>query len=281
MSYTIQTANFSQIKLMLDWAKQEGWNPGLNDAFLFQLADPNGFFVGLLDDEPIAAISNVKYSSEFSFLGLYIVKPEFRNQGYGYQIWQHGLKYSGDANCGLDGVVAEQNNYTKSGFKLAYRNIRYELSNNTTTYYNNNNLITAKEVTTAEILDYDRQFFTVPRKIFLPAWLFDTKAKSIVYMDKQKITGYGVIRECHNGYKIGPLFADDQIIATAIFKGLCATAKPNRPVYLDIPEPNEKAQQLAKLLGMRPVFETARMYNKEIPQIALDRIYGTTTFEIG
>jgi len=36
------------------------------------------------------------------------------------------LKYLEGRNIGLDGVVSQQDNYKKSGFKLAYRNIRHE-----------------------------------------------------------------------------------------------------------------------------------------------------------
>ena len=32
---------------------------------------------------------------------------------------------------------------------------------------------------------------------------------------------------------------------------------------------------------MKPMFETARMYTKEIPKTPLNKIYGVTTFEVG
>ncbi len=37
----------------------------------------------------------------------------------------------------------------------------------------------------------------------------------------------------------------------------------------------------ALLLGLSPVFETARMYTGPAPAIALDRIFGVTSFELG
>ena len=56
------------------------------------------------------------------------MKPEFRGLGLGTKIWQHALNYSAGAACGLDGVVEQQANYVKSGFKLESRNIRYSLT---------------------------------------------------------------------------------------------------------------------------------------------------------
>ena len=66
------------LDLAIDWAAAEGWNPGLNDAECFQAADPAGFLMGRLGDEPIASISVVRYANSFGFLGLYIVRPEWR-----------------------------------------------------------------------------------------------------------------------------------------------------------------------------------------------------------
>ncbi len=280
MSYHIQVANANQIKLMINWARLEGWNPGLKDEILFPLVDPAGFFIGLLDNKPINAISNVKYSNDFSFLGLYIVEPSYRHQGFGYQIWQHALKCSGNANCGLDGVASEQVNYIKSGFKLAHRNIRYKFINQIFNY-RQNNLILANRVSVDQILNYDKSFFPASRKNFLPSWVNSDKAESLLYQDNNQILGYGVIRRCYEGYKIGPLFANSIKIAESILYGLCSMIKLNELIYLDTPELNLQAKQLVESLGMQMIIETSRMYNKYIPDISLNRTCGITSFEIG
>src|SRR5437899_1519298 len=125
-SYTIRSMTRQEVDIAIAWAAAEGWNPGLHDADCFYAADPNGFLVGSLGDEAIATISVVKYGESFGFLGFYIVKPEYRGKGYGIQIWNAGLAYLGGRTIGLDGVVAQQDNYRKSGFSLAHRNIRYQ-----------------------------------------------------------------------------------------------------------------------------------------------------------
>ena len=48
-----------ELDLGLDWAAAEGWNPGLHDADSFHAADPGGFLVGLVDNEPVGMISAV------------------------------------------------------------------------------------------------------------------------------------------------------------------------------------------------------------------------------
>src|SRR4029078_536119 len=124
--YQARTMTRTEVDTAIEWAGAEGWNPALVDAACFHPAAPGGFLAGLIDDELVATISVVKYGDSFGFLGLYIVKPAFRGRGYGIQLWAAGLAYLGQRTVGLDGVIAQQDNYRKSGFALAYRNIRYE-----------------------------------------------------------------------------------------------------------------------------------------------------------
>src|SRR3989344_7652602 len=126
MKYQIRKMNRKDLGIAVEWAAKEGWNPGLYDADAFYETDPNGFFMGFLDDEPISSISAVSYGNGFGFLGFYIVKPAYRDKGYGILVWDAALMYLKNHTIGLDGVVAQQENYKKSNFKLAYRNIRYE-----------------------------------------------------------------------------------------------------------------------------------------------------------
>ena len=99
-------------------------------------------------------------------------------------------------------------------------------------------------------------------------------------MKRQELTGYGVLRACRNGFKIGPLFADDAQIADALFQGLCARAA-GAPVFLDTPEANPAAIDLAKRRRMtRRVRHRAHVY-EGTPPGRIDRCYGVTTFELG
>ena len=114
-----------EIAVAADWAAAEGWNPGLGDAACFATVDAGGFLIGELDGAPAATISCVNYDDRFAFLGFYIVRPDLRGRGYGLRIWNAAVEHAGDRIIGLDGVVAQQDNYKKSGFRLAYPNVRY------------------------------------------------------------------------------------------------------------------------------------------------------------
>lgn len=279
MDYQIRYATQNDLKLVLSWAEKEGWNPGVYDAEVFYSADPNGFFIGYLGDRPISAISCVNYNDEFNFIGLYIVDPEFRGKGYGYQIWQHALSYIGSKTCGLDGVIAQQINYQRSRFVLAYRHIRYVMCPDHLEERNTEYLFSPEIVNWKELIAYDRQCFPALRENFLRAWLkFNT---ALIYIDHHEIRGYGVIRKCQSGYKVGPLFAQDRDIAQDILVSLVKSLPAGTKVYLDIPEINSQALLLVEYLKMESVFETARMYINHAPTIDVNKIFATTSLELG
>jgi len=279
-NYKIRTLSRDETNIAIDWAASEGWNPGLYDAGCFYTADPEGFLVGELNNEPVATISAVKYGETFGFIGFYIVKPEYRGQGYGIQIWNAGLERLSGRNVGLDGVVAQQSNYKKSGFELAYRNIRYEgVSGGEPA--KTPEIINLSRVPFAAVEAYDQPFFPDNRTRFLKSWLNQPESMALGIMQKGKLSGYGMVRACRSGYKIGPLFADSPELAESLFISLKAGVKPGKPIYLDVPEMNQNAVALAENHKMKLVFETARMYTGAFPDLPLNRLFGVTSFELG
>ncbi|MEO0456808.1 MAG: GNAT family N-acetyltransferase [Cyanobacteria bacterium P01_A01_bin.114] len=280
-NYAIKTMTRRELDLVIGWAAAEGWNPGLHDADCFYAADPNGFLVGVLNGEPIASLSAVKYGKSFGFIGFYIVKPDFRGMGYGLKLWQAGLKSLQSRNIGLDGVVAQQENYIKSGFNLAYRNIRYEGHGDGIVAETPDYLVPLSLLPIETIIEYDRPFFPDDRSQFLSCWVAQPGSDAIALMHYGSLAGYGVLRPCRTGHKIGPLFADRPQFAETLFLALKAKVPAGMPFYLDVPETNLHAVELANRYQMNSMFETARMYTQDQPDLSLARTFGVTTFELG
>lgn len=279
--YTISVMSEADVATAVDWAAAEGWNPGHRDAACFAAVDPDGFLGGYLDGRLIASISVVNYDQDFAFLGFYIVHPEHRGRGYGYRLWQAGVAHAGARLIGLDGVVAEQENYKRSGFGLDYRNIRH--GGTVTTLPDADPGVEIRRVTQAgsEIASMDSTVFPALRSGFLEDWFAaEGHLARSAYRDGS-LAGFAVARPCRTGWKIGPLVADDRGVAQTLLADLIAAIGPVPEVYLDTPEPNADAVALAESLGLSPVFETARMYTGPAPAIDIARIYGVTTFELG
>ena len=266
-----------EVALALDWAAAEGWNPGLADAGPFACVDPEGFLIGELDGAPASIIAVVNYDARFSFLGFYIVRPDLRGRGFGFRIWQAGMAHAGARTVGLDGVVAQQDNYRKSGFTLAYNNIRYggavlPLAVPAET-------VPLSELPFETIARDDATVFPAARPAFLRAWLSAPGHGGRALVRDGRLAAWGVIRPCRGGRKIGPLVADGRAAAEAVFAALLGDA--DGEVFLDVPQPNREATALAEAHGLAPVFQTARMYSGAIRDVALERVFGVTTFELG
>lgn len=271
----------NEVDIAIEWAAQEGWNPGLHDAEAFHAADPEGFLVGTLADESAAVISAVRYEKHFGFVGFFIVRPELRRQGYGMQMWQAAMERLSGRTVGLDGVPAQQDNYRKSGFHLAHRNVRYQGAAAVADIRHAAPCVKLQDLPFAELAAYDRQFFPAEREAFLSSWIALPQSFALGVVEGSRLAGYGVIRACHQGHKIGPLFADTPELAQALFNGLNASVAAGSRVYLDVPANNPAAVALALGKGMQPVFETARMYKGPAPDLPLSRTYGITSFELG
>ena len=130
---------------------------------------------------------------------------------------------------------------------------------------------------------FDRRFFPSPRQDFLANWLSADGHVVRVAWDGPDIVGYGLIRPCRAGWKVGPLFADRPDVAQRLSHALISQVTHAGPaeIFVDTPEPNQEAVTLAENLALSPVFETARMYADPQPRVDMSGIFGVTTFELG
>ncbi|MCF8357853.1 MAG: GNAT family N-acetyltransferase [Prolixibacteraceae bacterium] len=280
-NYIVRNMTADEVdNVAIEWAAREGWNPGLHDAPVFYATDPEGFFIGLLEGEPVACISAVAYNNEFGFIGLYIVKPGYRKEGFSIRLYNAVMEYMNGRNRGLDGVVTQQENYAKLGYKIAHNNIRCvgKTFKAGETFHD---VVSIADIDFDNLVAFDASFFPVRRPQFLEKWLVQPGIRAFAKLTGGNIAGYGVIRECRQGYKIGPLFAKTPEIARELLVTLVGSVKAGELFYLDIPEVNKAAKMLTEEFRMRKVFETARMYSGPFPDINLDNVFGITTFELG
>ncbi len=279
-----RVATLDELALLLSWAHDEGWNPGIEDTHLFYSTDPTGFFISLLNDQPIAGISLVKLNSEHAFLGLYLCKQEYRGKGYGIQTWSTALKTVSTRSIGLDGVVEQQENYTREQFSYSHRNVRFagQLSRADIKSESNAPMIVTANATHVERLSsYDAAIGGLMRQAYFDAWFHNNSSRR-TYLAVEGDTIIGVIgaRQCSEGFKIGPWLADDSHIAERLLQHMCEQIN-YAPFLVDVPEPNQAAIDIMQRNNLQAVFETARMYRGNPPIIKTEKLFGVATLELG
>jgi GNAT superfamily N-acetyltransferase len=278
-----QLLDLDGVKTLVGWARDEGWNPSPYDADVFWATDPNGFYGYYWNGKLIAGGAIVSYQGEFGFMGLFIVKQGFRNQGIGEKLWFQRRdtllkRLKKGASIGMDGVVAMQPFYEKGGFKIAFRDERYEKIGEEHQVDANISSMTNQDF--SAILAYDQQCFGVARSQFLKPWLRMPDSKTFKYVENGDLKGFAVIRKVNIGYKICPLFADNERIAEELYKA-CLNAVIGKPLYFDVPVVHKGVMNIIKKYNAKYVFECARMYYGNPPKVALDKVFGITTFELG
>ncbi|MFD1982634.1 GNAT family N-acetyltransferase [Mesorhizobium newzealandense] len=278
MKPTIRTLSLHELAVLIDWAAGEGWNPGLEDAAMFQAADPSGFIGAFVGNEMVAAISAVAYGREFGFIGLYICRPDKRGKGYGKAVWTAGMNRLAGRTIGLDGVAEQQVNYRRKGFRPVYETIRYS-GRAAGPAVRVDGLRTVTTQLVPDIIAYDAYCFPAPRRAFLQRWL-QAPHHGLAAISSRGTTGYAVARPCRSGFKIGPLFADSTDTALQLLDGLVGACEGG-DLHIDVPAENTGFIAALEAAGFAPTFSTTRMYKGPPPGLGLQRLFGVTTLELG
>ena len=194
--------------------RRRGLEPRHPRRTAFFAADPDGFFLGELGGRRRSrCVSCVRYGDDFGFLGQYIVRPRYRGTGYGLAIWRAGMAHLAGRNIGLDGVLAQVRSYERIGFRFAHhtcplRGHRRRRPAGRT--------VSLADVPFAEVAAYDATCFPARREAFLRTWVsLPGVGRPGGRRRSARLTGYGVLRRSADGYKVGPLFADDAETAAA------------------------------------------------------------------
>lgn len=268
---TFRTASLEEVALVLDWAAEEGWNPGLEDAPAFFAADPHGFFVAVEDEVPVAAISVVNHNDRFAFLGLYIVRPTHRGRGIGFDLWRHALAHAGDRTIGLDGVPAQQANYAASGFVLAGGTTRFEgeiaaVSSDAVRLAGGDDI--------PELIAREAAASGECKTAHLTAWFQGAETRQTFVAPD----GFLTARACRAGAKVGPMVAEHAAAAERLLRH--AAGAFAGPLIIDVPAASTKLTALCRSLEMTPGFETARMY-RGTPPVGQGEVFAVATLELG
>ena len=112
-----------------------------------------------------------------------------------------------------------QDNYRRSGFDLAWTNVRFEGPAPDVEAPQGVRIVDARDVPFDQLAAYDRRFFGAPRDAFLAAWI-SVPARSARVAVRHGDMGFAVLRDAYAASPVGPLFAADGALALALVSSL-------------------------------------------------------------
>ncbi len=292
--FSIRLISNNEILKVTDWARLEGFSPGFDDISIYKNTDKQGVWVGCLDNNPIGCIACVKYNSSYGFIGLFIVKQEFRNMGYGVRLWKHALGYLENVDCiGLEAAPNRLDDYQKWGFKKSSITNRWTLNGfqglPSSNFYKDEEkafkVVPGSQISREAVLIYDSQREPSPRPHFLNDWLKNSFGNVSALVDKNEMChGFGRIRPCilkdnNQGWRIGPLLADTPPLAELLIRKLVGSLEA--PILLDCSSLNPYGNYLLSNLGFKEISSTYRMYKGVQPPVPMNQVYGLACLELG
>jgi len=63
--FSIRLISINEIPEVTNWARLEGFSPGMDDVSIYRNTDKQGVWVACLDNYPIGSIACIKYNSSF------------------------------------------------------------------------------------------------------------------------------------------------------------------------------------------------------------------------
>jgi len=279
MTLSIRNLALPEMAFLMEVAHKEGWNPGLYDGAAFFQSDPESFFLAEQNGVLVGGISAHRYAADLVYVGNHFVLPPYRKKGIGKELWEYALGLAGDISAGVSGLPEGRDFYVSYGFRpvtniIQYSGIMFAEARSSDDIYS------VHEMDFRMLLQYDEDIFGFPREAFLKAWLETPVMESVCLLKEGRIQGWGALRRCRRGWRLGPVFAETYGFAEEIVRHL-AMKTYTEWVYMDIPEDNVPAIKLAFALGMTPFGARLKMAKGKGYDESLDRVFGFTTQDCG
>lgn len=298
------------------WSHELQWNPtseGEDIRDVYFKADPQGFFKGQLKNEVVSIVSGVRYGDEQAWIGFYITSPNHRGNGYGHATFRKAIEHIGaKATVGLDAVLAQVENYKKSGFTAISwmnerrngsiadlvgnqeRDLAERIANNKVA-----GLVDISEVDADQLSAIEKRFSGLNRPQFVKDWAsFHSTHRekrrfgaAVVSTEggKPVIQGYACVRPAVTSYRVGPIYAASPEVAKQLLVKLAyevVKAEEQKPFNIplkfdvDVPNSNQDAVKIFNDLGWHDTFPTQRMWKGYVPEHDINGVYAVTTLEL-
>ncbi|KAF9580592.1 hypothetical protein BGW38_002693 [Lunasporangiospora selenospora] len=294
--FTVQRCSQQQAyEYFYEGSVLEGWNPGAQGHDIrdvFYGLDPKGWFYGKLSipgepDKVVSIISAVRYGEDQGWIGYYLADPAYRGRGYGMKGFQAALEHlKGCRQIGLDGLMAQVENYKKSGF--VHNSWENERRHGSVV-----DLVETGERQLAQQIRENQSAYRLVRLNEVPVnKMVELEERFTAAMEGDELIGFGCVRQSESSYRLGPLYSTKADAAKEILVKLAvdvvdADKNTDRdksvPLYfdMDVPISNNAVVEMLDKYGWKNISSSVRMWKGEAPKVDVDGVFAINTLEIG
>lgn len=203
-------------------------------------------------------LSHLSLNDGFTFLDNYLLAPAHR--GYGVVTWHAALHHVGERTIGLE-APAEVAAYQDVGFDAFYATIHCR-----------------GRIPCVVLAVLDEASQLGPRPKFLAEWLSDSEHDTLVLLRGGEVAGFGTIRRAHTGLRLGPLIAENETDALALY-GALAASHLGEHIDMQALQPNLGALYVAR--GLSPARHPVRTYTSLYRPVDLSPCFAPAALAYG
>lgn len=213
-----------------------------------------------------------------------IVKDGYRELGIGRKLFKRVMDVMAERNVGgtaLSNRISfyEQFGWTIRSFTVHYNQGKVNRSFASDCPAGDFEIVPLKDVNFNDVIAYDTEIQTLPRPVYLSMWAQHSSANGYVALKSGRVVGYGVLRPADVGHKMYPLFADDPILAKALFCKLVTHIPEGEDlIYSHIVE-NDASSKFVEANDLTSYLSMTRLYNKWDIPVDTRRVYSVSSTE--
>jgi GNAT superfamily N-acetyltransferase len=282
----IRPMSRDELDVVLDWADQEGWNPGLSDADVFWRIDRSGLWAIDVDGILVGSGATIAHGSTHVVIGLVHVRPEHRRQGIATRTFPWLVdgalsRMPPGTTVSLDVPDHLHDLAERFGFHPVRRIARMVgRAIETRRGAHSGELRALASVPVDAVVDYDAAHVGALRRDLLETWIHPVGGFSLGVYEGQRLRGMAVMRPARRGYRIGPLFADDPDIAEELM-GALSRMVLGHTISMDVPTDNPQALALAARHGLTETSSVVHLELGDVRPSPEGSVYAITSIEIG
>ena len=257
MNIRLMTGN--DLGLGLRLSAQAGWNQTEADWRRFMRLEPDGCFVALWAEAPVATTAAFVFG-EVGWIAMVLVDEAFRHRGIASRLVEHALQYverRGVRTTRLDATPLGRPVYERLGFLPEYSLVR--MQGLVAPPANDHGFVSLPANRVRDAGDLDRHITGTPRQRLIQALYDERPETAAAGFTEAGLAGYAMWRPGRLASQIGPAMALSPSTGVALLDQIRQRC-PAGPVFADVPTDNAAAVAWFQSQGFTVQRNFTRMY---------------------